>query len=196
MTRLPKKNRLSVDPCEIILLDRKFPPNRKHLAVTLLAVAGFAAFARLQQTGDVVAAAWTGVAVLLVGLLASHPIYYWFSRQLWVPTTLLANIDWLKGYAQGLSPLLNVLTETPLQLTWESVRQVTISHRPWTYATDKVELDVLLRDATCVTLRLPRLVGNELERFAEVLQAIGNQRGFHVDVMPFTETPRLWLPRL
>ncbi|MDB5589372.1 MAG: hypothetical protein JWP26_4342 [Devosia sp.] len=194
MTRLPfTENRLSIETCEIILLDRKFPPNMKHLAITVLVVAGFAAIARLQQTGDVVATAWVGVAVLLFGLLVSHPIYYWFSRQLWVPTTLLANIDWLKGYAQTPSPLLNFLTETPLQLNWSQVRQVTICHRPWVYATDTAELDLILRDATHITLRLPRMVGEEKQQLAELFRTIGSRRGFDVVVEPATQEPKIWL---
>jgi len=195
MTRLPfKENRLSVETCEIILLDRKFPPNMKHIAIVLLMVAGLTILASLQQTGDAVAAIGVGTTVLLVGLILSHPVYYWFSNQLWVPTTFLANIGWLKGYAQGPTPLLNFLTETPIQLNWSRVRQVTICHRPWVYAPDKAELDLVLHDTTCVTLRLPRLLGSELEQLAEVLELIGKRRGFEVEQMPFTETPRLWMP--
>ncbi len=193
MTHLPfKQSRVSTETREVILLDRKYEPHWGAVAFIWLTAGALTFIARFQQSGHVVASIWEAFVVLALGTAVSRPIYYLLSSQLWVPTTLLANSDWVRGYLQQPGPWLNFLAETPVQLAWGQVRQARISHRPWVFAEDKVELDLTLRDATDLTFRLPRLVGDEREKLAEVLRAIGTKYGFPVEFMPANQTPRLW----
>lgn len=187
-----KENRLSVAECEIILLDRKYPPPTALVAIPALTVGIFATTARLQHTGHLAFSAFEGLVAAALTLVVVPLLYYWRSNQLWVPTTLLANAEWVQGYTQHPSHLWHFVTEAPLQLNWQQVTQAAICHRPWVFAADKAELDLVLKDGTQVTFRLPRLVDQELHQLFEVLQAIGKRQGLSVKLRPFNKRPRLW----
>jgi hypothetical protein len=172
-----KKNRLSPEDLEIILLHRRHDPPWRFVIGLALVIGVLAGFEWYMTWKSPAAALAAGLALFAFGVPVVRWLFIWRTDQIAIPTDLIANATYVMGHDDSTANWSNVL-DTPVRIAWVEVVEVVLILTPDKFRGDHVGLSIGERSGTWRAFRVPRITESEYSDLVKTLEKIAGIHRF------------------